>query len=332
MTIYSELRDRLDAVEVDRVGTLQAGVILVENKGADPMVGIQYSCDFRYEEEPGAVVSAMTNGFTAASHKKSFMAKESKRMGKDLTKGMTQADLVFETDDVIGFASSPTIYGVQDQVSRAVEYLKSAHVDNDDNDDNDSSETVLQAGWFHFGNLLIFEKKNNLFNEVLTRLVDAAQRGTLLVGGGGFGFGSGFTLFDGSELSAQTKADISAANTFYLKSMKELEPVAELIKASPMGHYYFLGKPRLENGVTKYWLNGASMKFSNGRRTQHCGWYTLDELREEKYVTDAQVRSDDSFKRFNSKGHYRPNVLTDEEAEFELKSQHLTWASKPMSS
>ena len=114
------------------------------------------------------------------------------------------------------------------------------------------------------------------------------------------------------------------------------KPVAAVVKEGPMKNawgsaYYFLGNPSARHGESvHYWLNGTSVRMPNGRSDQPSGWYSLQDLLDEKYMEDARVKSDEDFKTFDHKGNFRPEKLTDEQAEAELKARGLRWASKPM--
>lgn len=215
--------------------------------------------------------------------------------------------------------------------------LERLHLDYDYNElhkDDAFAEITSQPGWFHNGSILAFERKDTLFTEVLLKLVEAAKAGYLVVGGGGVNpFGSGFSLFDSRDFTPALEAQISASNLWYREQMALLKPVAEIVKEGPMKNrwgssYYFLGRPTAMDGVVRYWLNGNSVELPNGRSSQPFGYYSLDELLAEKYMDDLRVKSDDDFKRFDSKGNYRPTALTDAEAEAELKARGLSWASK----
>lgn len=387
MSIYTAFEERLGAIEsAKRPSSQQAAVVLADNPGGDPLVGIQYMCDFRYEEEHGA--GEMAEVFTRAADPESFFAQEYllQEKNRGLFDGITQADLVLDTGDHIVFAAKTHIYDAQREIDQAAKFLTEAAewadgrsklrrkywhstatemradaktrglkgysklkvkeletllVEDDFaklNAGGTPEELTLQPGWFHFGNLLVFEKKDGLFGDVLQKLLEAAKTGNLVVGGGGIGaFGSGFSFFDGRDLTDEAKDQISANNRWYREQMEALKPVAAVVQEGPMksnwgGAYYALGSPRLtEDGTVKYWLNGQSVKFPNGRSVQPFGWYSLQELLDEKYMEGAAEKADEHFKRYDPKGNTRAEgELTDEQAEAELKAKGLRWASKPM--
>lgn len=150
--------------------------------------------------------------------------------------------------------------------------------------------TNAHAAWFQTGDFLVIPRTNDLFGEVLDLLVDAATEGYLAVGGSGVAaFASGFSFFDERDLSDVSKESIATANDEHREDMAALAPVAEMVKAR-LGTYYALHPNRWEDGTTKYFLNGGSVILPSGNRAQPYGWYTLEELRDEKYITDADER------------------------------------------
>ena len=382
MSIYKDFEARLDlgAISKSYASSRTAELALAENLGGDPILGIQYSCDFRYEEEAGA--GEMARLFTQTANPDTFFAREYllQEGNQGLISHTSQADLVTETDELVALQASHYVHRIPQELEEAATYLdqKQRYLDgradltdrywnstvaeltalakdrglkgysklkrdglvklNADfdyaekhrDDAPSAAEVTLQPGYFHNGDILVFQKKDTLFSEVLARLVEAARAGHLVVGGGGIGaFGSGFSLFDGRDLTEEAKAQISANNRWYREQMELLKPVAEAVKAGPMGGYYALRRPVLrEDGTVEYWLNGYSMRLPNGRNQQPSGWYSLEDLLAEKHLADLRVRSDEDFKRFDQRGNYRPKPLTDAEAEVELKARGLSWASK----
>lgn len=385
MSIYTDFADRLDEEKLERrAGIRRATIILVENEGGEPLLGIQYSSDFRSEEETGA--GEMTEAFTRAGSADNFFSQEYllTEDNKGLSEGVQQADLVIDTDQLVGFATSNRIYDIRRELASGlgqaqkgeatisgkselryqfwnftVAELKQKAKDrgikgysklNRDgliqilvdfehaaSQEGTPQERYTQAGGFHNGEVLVFEKLPGLFTEILEKLVEAAKAGQLVVGSGGIGaFGTGFSFFDARDLTEAAKAKITASNVWYREQMELLKPVAAVVKEGPMkgswgGAYYFLGNPsQREDGRIEYWLNGYSVRLPNGRNSQPFGWYTLQDLLDEKYMDDLRVKSDEDFKTFDQKGSYRSEKFTDEQAEVELKARGLRWASKLM--
>lgn len=253
-----------------------------------------------------------------------------------IPEGAKQADFVYQDDRVVAFAASTHIYDPKREIEMGEAYLRESegfargipHVPTalwrasrdelramakergikgyskmkrdtlmhtvHEHDHADLPVTNVHPGWFHFGTLLVLPRTDDVFGAVLDRLVEAAEAGTLSVGNGGGAFGSGFSFFDERDLSDDAKADISRANVAYVEDMEALRPVAKVVKDS-LG-YFFLGHPRREKDRTVYWLNGDSTTLPSGRRYQPSGWYTLQELLDEKYIQDAEARLDEREK------------------------------------
>ena len=382
MSIYKDFEARLDleAISKGRASSRTAELALAENLGGDPILGVQYSCDYRYEEEAGA--GTMAELFTRTADTDSFFAQE--YLLQDGSKGLieqtTQAELVLETEELIAFQASHYAHRIPEELEAALSYLEKAQRRADGRasftdsywhttaadlkalaksrglkgysklkrdelvklnadfdfaekhkDDGPSAvEIISQPGYFHNGDILVFQKRDTLFSEVLSKLVEAARAGYLVVGSGGIdAFGSGFSLFDSRDLTDESMERISANNRWYREQMELLKPVAEIVKAGPMGGYYALGRPTLrENGTVVYWLNGYGVRLPTGKSSQPSGYYSLEDLLAEKHMADLRVRADEDFKRFDERGNYRKTPLTDAEAEVELKARGLSWASK----
>ena len=193
-------------------------------------------------------------------------------------------------------------------------------------------ERASAAGEFNDGRVLLFERSDSLLGEVLEALAEAAEAGELGVTAGGV-FGQGLTFFDCRDMGPKLLAELKEQREFVREALKELEPVAELVKAGPMANnwgsaYHFLGNPRFdrEKNATVYWLNGNSVRFSNGRSYQPCGWFTLDELREGLYMEQAAVKADEGFRSFDESGNFRRRELTEAEATAELERRGLVSA------
>lgn len=385
MSIYSTFEDRLDIAKINktRTNTRESSLTLAKSTDNEaPLLGIQYSCDFRHEEESGA--GKMSEIFTRTSNPEGFFAKE--YLLKENNRGLLdlkQADLVVEKDDYVAFCATEHIYDLDREFAQAAGYIRMQEYSKSKDrlvdarkyelmtvvelkaeaklrgmkgysklkglelerllisDDlaklpvSDTPEEVItHNAWFHNGQALIFRKTDDLFGEVLQSLVEAAKVGALLVGGGSVGFGSGFTLFDARDVSESLKNKISEDNRWYREQMELLKPVADIVKEGPMKGrwgtaYYALGSPSLMDGVVKYWLNGSSVSMANGRSDQPYGWYSLQELLDEKYMIDAAKSSDEKILEFDDSGSYRSKKLTREQAEEVLKSKGLTFALTP---
>lgn len=197
-----------------------------------------------------------------------------------------------------------------------------------------AGEVTAAAGEFNDGRVLAFERGNGLFGEVLEALADAAEAGELGVTAGGV-FGQGISFFDCRDLGPKLRAELAEKREFARRALAELEPVAELVKAGPMAvggftntAYHFLGHPRFdsERGEVVYWLNGNSVRFGNGRSVQPRGWYTLAELRGGVYMERAAEEADEHFRRFDDRGMFRKEELTEAEAAAERERLGLVSA------
>lgn len=132
---------------------------------------------------------------------------------------------------------------------------------------------------------------------IVDALKQAVERGTLGIGNYSGPFSSGMFVYDAAD---ETKAVIAAREArfdWHDARMADLEPVAAELKAKGHG-WYFLGKPSEHKGadgepVVEYWLNGyGSYRTTDGRHVsgQPYGWYSLEELRAEKFVDDLEER------------------------------------------
>lgn len=165
----------------------------------------------------------------------------------------------------------------------------------------------LWPGWFHFGNVLILRAGGGIVADTLKLLYKAGRETeTLGIGGGSFGpFASGLTLFDTADLSKTYIKERNAHEKWVRKQEKALQPVLKKMKEdgyTPL----FLGNPKkgfkslstgsggrpVDPDTTYYWLNGSTWAIPelNGKRVQPFGWYTLDELRDRKFLHDAAER------------------------------------------
>lgn len=165
------------------------------------------------------------------------------------------------------------------------EYLATAHLNE------------VWPGWFAFGRHLVLRADSSATGVVIEALGDAIDAGTLAVGTYSGAFASGFFLYDARDETDAIRADRDEKATWYEDRMAELEPVAAELKAAGHG-WYFLGRPCVLSNdggepQLRYWLNGHSGGVArDGTRCfkQPFGWYSLDELRAEKFIYDAAER------------------------------------------
>jgi hypothetical protein len=155
--------------------------------------------------------------------------------------------------------------------------------------------------WFHNGDTIVF-RANGLVGEVLGMLYDAALDGDLAMGGGSQIFGSGTAFYDSKDVSKSLKKQRAAHQKWLDAETKKLEPVKKELTKRGIG-WYALGKPtngfkslvgQADEDVTPdttfYWLNGHGMDVGEGVHAQPYGWYTREQLLDEKFKTDALER------------------------------------------
>lgn len=314
----SDLLHAAQALPEQRGGTQRATVSVLSLTGdeTDRVVALSYSCDFKAEEEYG--VGALRTAFASAGVLLPFMD------GPAKPRGFTphQHDLVHRTEDAMFFATaSYHLASVQrarkglvhvDEAARgqasrrfALEATTMAELrtmappgvtvprrKNDlvalllDIETERQEDSGVYGGWFQNGQTLALPRRG-VMGLMLDHLWEAAQRGTLLVGSAGnVAFGSGLTILDAEDLTERAQEMILEINLIYAQRMADLEPVAAHLKAE--GHrWFFLGKPTvLGDGQVHYWLNGYG-----GPEGQPFGWYTLEELRAEKFLDDLRERN-----------------------------------------
>ena len=250
-----------------------------------------------------------------------------------LPQGVTQADLIDQNNDVVAFASTLPLHAVERQIKQAKQFIRSSEpyarglpsvprslwrssrdelrrmakergmkryssMKRNDlmyaihhHDHADLPETHVHPGWFHFGTLLVLPRTDDVFGAVLERLIDATQAGFLSVGNS-IGFGTGFSFFDERDLSAEAKTVIAREHDQYCEDMEALRPVAETVRQKH--GYRSITRPRRdEDGVTRYLLDGPTTWLPSGRLSHPFGWYSAQELLDEKYIQDAEVKADE---------------------------------------
>lgn len=151
--------------------------------------------------------------------------------------------------------------------------------------------------WFAHGKDLVVRADSGVVATIVDALGEAIEAGTLAVTSHSSSFSSGLLIFDGRDETQEIREARAAACDWYDARMADLAAVEEQLKE--WGHgWYFLGHPQemTDNDgstVVRYWLNGLGAATSRGGlqcRRQPFGWYSLQELREEKFVADAVER------------------------------------------
>lgn len=175
-----------------------------------------------------------------------------------------------DTDSAVGATPTESATGTPETVESPV--------------DVDALSELVHAAWFEMGDVLVIPRGEGAYRELVDAVHEAVVAGSLMVGSG-VGLGRGLTLIDSRDLGEKTREEFESAKRWRDEQMTELTSVEQELKAK--GHsWFFLGSPQMMDGVAKFWLNGRA-KDPQGR--QPSGWYSLDELRAEKFVADAQV-------------------------------------------
>lgn len=328
-TIYQNHQHALPAAR-EHTGTRTAVLSAARAHQAEPpIMGISYRCDFRAEEEMGqgklAATFASTGDPQSNPYRSGWVLDHPGR-----TTHFTQADHLTLTEDALCLHTDRPSPSAHRQLSEALSYIEhSDNADTDRLADPRGSTMAhmrveasqlkipgrtkmnraellaairaakapqgaarpSHAAWFHYGNMLVLPRTDDDFGQVVTRLASAAEAGALGVGGLVATFSRGLFLFDTRDLGEQARAGIHDANQEHRADMAALAPVEQRMTAR--GHRpYFLGNPRRdEDGSARYWLNGPKLELPSGRTRQVHGWYTLDELDAQKYVTDFEAKN-----------------------------------------
>lgn len=155
-----------------------------------------------------------------------------------------------------------------------------------------SPDLQLPERWpaiFSYGKTLVLRADGDgLAARIVAKLADAAMSGTLGIGSSSGPFHSGLFFYDTRDETQQLVEEREAHFDWHDARMAELEPV--MTELESRGHrWYFLGKPseNTRDGVTavRYWLNSHSYPGIG----QPSGWYTLQELLDEKFIEDRKA-------------------------------------------
>lgn len=300
---YSEQEIR-EAANI-HAGTRTISLALKETPDEFPIVGLSYVCDYRYEEEEGiyklaAVLNdtpeqwkhfaSTANGFvyfaTSPLPDEHFkhqivMAQEyHTRMLPYVQESDAQRLAHSTVAEMKAFAAerSISLTGLTKKVDIFQAIIAASP----------NQYPSVWPAWFHFGNFLGF-KAEGIVGDTLNLLLKAAQRNTLGVSNSSMVFASGLGLYDTRDIGPKLTQQRAEERAVYEAAMKALEPVAAELTARGY-RWYALGRPTVirpkdaETMETRYWLNGH---YVNGLG-QPYGWYSLDELLAEKFITDMK--------------------------------------------
>lgn len=313
MTVYEELialgyseQEIRDAAKV-HAGTRTISLALKETPDEFPIVGLSYVCDYRYEEEEGisklaAVLNdtpeqwkyfaSTSNGFVYFStsplpdeylkHQVAMAQEYHTRMLPYVQESDAQSLAHSTVAEMKSFAAdrSISLTGLTKKADIFQAIMASLPK---------QSPNVWPA-WFHFGNLLGF-KAAGIVSDALNLLLKAAQQNALGVSNSAMVFASGLGFYDTRDIGPKLTQQRAEEEAVYDAAMKALEPVAA--ELTSRGHrWYALGRPSIirpkdaATMETRYWLNGH---YVNGLG-QPYGWYSLDELLAEKFITDMKQK------------------------------------------
>lgn len=291
-------------------------VTYTDTPDGEPIIGLAYQTDYKYEEEAGVgelrkaitgdnprnfcMTAKARNNFALFADKNAITLSiwpvidknpnwdPKSNYGDEWDYGVPYAQGIEESPSKLSWEKIPQLrerakkLGIKPLPSKK-NILVSA-ISSHPNTAKKSPEKW--PGYFQRGDKLTLRADGDgLAARVLTKLVDAAENGTLGIGDSSGPFSTGIFLYDTRDetpgLITQREADFD----WYDERMAELKPVREELEEKGF-KWYFLGKPAEIDGKTKYWLNGQAGK---GYK-QPSGWYTLDELRSEKFIKDAKQR------------------------------------------
>lgn len=141
--------------------------------------------------------------------------------------------------------------------------------------------------------LVLRAEGETLTCRVIAKLADAIRVGTLGIGSASGPFHTGSFYYDTRDETPGLIQERTERFDWHDARMAELKPVKQTLEAR--GHrWYALGSPSViaPKGKTErevhYWLNGTSHPRYGG---QPYGWYTLQELLDEKFVVDSNERA-----------------------------------------
>ena len=282
------------------------GLALQDTPDGVPIVGLNYRCDYRSEEEYGSVALAKAfrnskdqskltrwEGGVLALFDESWGSRQEESRQFELAQEHYLSALPYaqkspatkfrwmNVKEMRAYAREHNVdlKGLRTKVAileRLTESVSAEHPN-------------IWPAWFHYGNVLIMRAGSGIIRDVLGLLFKATAYNTLGVGGGGRVFGSGLSLFDKRDVGPLLQAEWDEHDEFVRQSMEALEPVKQELKSR--GHnWFYLGNPKMistkdgQEPQVRYWLNGMSR---GGR--QPFGWYSLEELLAEKFIEDINA-------------------------------------------
>lgn len=314
MSIYSDLLElgytdesiRSGAVRSIDLNTRTAGVVVQDTPDGVPIVGISYRCDYTAEEESG--VGALAKSFRSKDQSSRVRILEDGSVAFGIA-DLNHTNLDHQAEQARSHNSSALPYVQGSDATnlrwKKVDEMRAFAKKHDislkglrKKDDileacilgSPRDRPNLWPAWFGYGRVLIMSAGDGLFSDVLNLLISASIHDTLAVSNSSRVFSSGLGLYDSADVGPKLQAEWDAEAEFTRHHEELLVPVKEELKQK--GHqWFFLGGPKTlstregQPQEVRYWLNGYRV---NGG--QPCGWYTLEELRAEKFIEDHDAK------------------------------------------
>ena len=145
-------------------------------------------------------------------------------------------------------------------------------------------------GWFHYGGTLVLRANGGITASILDLIYETSVLGTMAMGYGEGDSKRAILIYDGEDVGPILKRNRLEHAEWVRDAELKLIPVETELNKNDY-RIYFIGDPILEEDesgdlVTKYFLN----VHLSGNLGQIMKTYTLDELREEKFIKDAEDR------------------------------------------
>lgn len=306
-TTYRELlsqgvsQDDLQALTARELSTRQATVGLVKTEeGADPIVGVLYTGDYRAEEEYGIahISKALREGsygpddiyytedqtgfgyfiakgersydFDAAAARNMEPAKKRASIGEEprerdrlrweLSNNLKATELRERAKDH-GIKPLPS---TKDQLVQVILDVEAP-----------GESVTTPAGEFSNGDVLVIASDNPTMKAVMTKAAEAHKTGDLRMANSSNPFSRGVVFYDDRDVTSSAKADQIREEEALLAAEARIQPVWDRLKS---GGSVFAVSPSVDGATTdvsqiQYWLNYAPKS-----RPQIFGWYNENQL------------------------------------------------------
>lgn len=315
MSVYEELLalgytdEEIRTAAQARIGCRSIGLSIMDTPDETPIVGLSYVCDYRSEEEAG--VSKIAEAFRTATDQTYNFAITSDGMHVFSTRALPNDSVHHQLKMAQEYHARMLPYVRESEAQHLAyktlpelkEYARANSVSLTGRTKKaDVFATVVAAAksenpnvwpaWFNMGDVLAFRADNGIVADALKLLVEAVKINTLGMSAGSQVFSTGLGLYDTRDIGPKLKQQWADEKAAYDAAMEALEPVAKELKERGY-RWFFLGNPKTlrpkdaETMELRYWLNGDSIRGLG----QPFGWYSLEELRAEKFIDDLKARS-----------------------------------------